>query len=1037
MKPQIIIPALFCLLLFMSPATAQNATGALSGVVRDQNGDVIEGVEVKVLNVATSQTREVATGRDGAFYVPVLPPGTYSVTLFRDGFAPLEITGVALGVGEERAFRVELKIGTVREQVTVVGEAAAVNDAPGAVTTLERKFTDSLPLNGRSLQRAFNLLPGAVVVPTLNGGQFSVNGQRANANYFMVDGAGGNIGVSQTNRPGQATAGSLPPVTATGGTQGLITTDALEAVYVQTSTYSAQYGRQPGAQVSYISRAGANRFTGGLFEYHRPRRLEANSWFANRFNQPNAALRLNQFGGSLGGPVWRGKAFFFLAYEGQRADLPAAGSENIFYVPPASLRANAHPHLRPVLNAYPLPNLPGIRTPAGGNNDLGVDYEGFIRPAVTPHTVNAGSLRLDYSLSGQASVFARYHHAPSHIETRLLSMLTRRDFNSRTLTVGGSWVREGTWTGDWRLNWSRVDGRGETGLDDFGGAAPLAASAVFPRFASLANYSATLAFPSGSENLFVGPVTRQAQRQINATGSLSRLLGRHTLQFGADYRYLFPRYEPAGEVGYSFNRFNDGTAFAAARFYQPFTLIFHNFSAFFDDTWRAKPRLTLNWGWRWEFVPPPRATGGRSLQAAENLDNPAQLRAAPAGTPLWQTCYGNVAPRFGVAWQISQKPGRESAIRGGAGLFYDLGTGVVGRLAASDLNTRLSFGGFAVPFPPTGTQLLPPSQNLNPPFAGEFFSRDLRLPYSAQWNVTFQQTLGANVFTAAYVASAGRRLLRVTTIPAPNAQFLNVNVTNNSAASSYHSLQAQFQRRLARGLQAIGSYTLAHSLDTTSDDSIPVFTAGQPADHDRGPSDFDVRHNLSGGLSYDLPQIRGPRFFRFLLQDWTLAALFKAQTAPPVNVLILRAIGNNSYEYRPDLLPGAELYLRDANAPGGRRLNPAAFTAAAATRQGSLGRNALRGLGLWEADAALRRSFNLPKKASLQISAELYNALNHPNFAAPNNLLGAVSGGMLFRNETFGQSSGTLRNALSANGATPFFQIGGPRALQVSVRLSF
>jgi hypothetical protein len=1012
---------------------AQTGGSALSGVVRDQNGDVIPDVQVKVLNLATSQTRETVTGRDGSFYVPVLPPGRYAVTLFHNGFAPLEITDIELGVGEERAFRVEMRVGGLREEVTVISNpTAAVRDDPALTTTLDQKFTSSLPLNGRSLQAVLTLTPGFVVAPGGAPGQFNVNGQRANANYFMVDGVSANVG----NQSTQGIAGSLPPVSSLGGTQSLITADELEAVWLQTSTYSAQYGRQPGAQIAFVSRAGSNRFHGNAFGYHRPRRLEANSWFANRFDQPHAALHLNQFGGSLGGPFRAGKAFFFFAYEGQRANVP--GREQLFYVPPANLRETAHPNTRPVLRAYPLPNLPQLRFPAGGNGDLQTDYEGYFRPSVEPFSTDAASLRLDYNLTNRFNLFARYHHAPSHIEQRRLSMLSQRDFRARTLTLGGNLVVEGRWTGDWRVNLSDVEARGDTIPDNFGGAVPLAQNLAFPQFAGPASYRSNIFLPAGAEALALGSDGSRKQRQLNAVANAGRIYQRHLLQAGFDYRRLSPSFAPAGFVGYNFTRFNNGTVFASARSFEPFTLIFHNFSAYLDETWRKSSRLTLSLGLRWELVTPPRANGVTPLLAAANAENPRLLDYAPAGAKLWQTRYGNFAPRFGVAYQLSQTPGRETVVRGAFGLFYDLGLGAVADLASTDVYTRQSFGGLSTPFPPSGNQLPPPNRSLNEPLAGAFFSPRLLLPYTAQWNATLQRALGAaNNFTLAYVAAAGRRLLRPVTVEIPNERFQSVTLTDNSAFSSFHSLQTQFQRRLARGLQAFGSYTLAHSLDNASDDSAPLFPAGQPAANDKGSSDFDARHNVSAALSYDFPTLWKKRFISYLWRDWTLGAVCKAQSALPVNVRILRAINNYQYEFRPDTVNGAALYLNDRDAPGGRRLNPAAFTATPATRQGTLGRNVARGFGVWEADFALRRLFNLSEKVSLQFSAEVFNAFNRPNFNRPNYLLGAVSNGAFFPDQTFGQATGTFRNSLAVNGITPFFQIGGPRSMQFSARVNF
>jgi hypothetical protein len=290
--------------------------------------------------------------------------------------------------------------------------------------------------------------------------------------------------------------------------------------------------------------------------------------------------------------------------------------------------------------------------------------------------------------------------------------------------------------------------------------------------------------------------------------------------------------------------------------------------------------------------------------------------------------------------------------------------------------------------------------------------------------------------TVSYVGAAGRRLLRKEVLRGasiPNPNFTQVVVTRNAATSDYDALQLQFQRRLSGGLQALASYTWSHSIDIASADSaFNGSTTKIDPIIDRGSADFDVRHSFSAAATYDVPGASVNRLLETLLRNWSVDAIFRARTATPVTVGVSRPLfGVPAVGTRADLVPGVPLYIHDPTVAGDKRLNPAAFSVPPATRQGTLGRNSLRGFPLTQLDCSFRRKFQLREQFNLQLRADLFNAFNHPNFGAPVGLLS---------DPLFGQSTRMLGRELGAGGdgsLSPLYQIGGPRSIQLALKLQF
>src|SRR5258707_11117972 len=258
----------------------------VTGLVTDPNGRSVPGVTVLITNLSTNVVSRTVTNDQGIYRVPSLQPGIYRMTLDKDGFKSVVKSGIELHVQDVASINFELQIGSVTETVTVEAGGLVLNTTDGTVSTVvDRQFAENLPLNGRSFQTLIQMTPGVVLTAAnvTDAGQFSVNGQRADANYWMVDGVSANIGVSATGS-GSGLAGGLGSFSAQGGTNGLVSVDALQEFRIQTSTYAPEFGRTPGAQISIVTRSGANQFHGTAFDYLRNDALDANDWFAD-FNK--------------------------------------------------------------------------------------------------------------------------------------------------------------------------------------------------------------------------------------------------------------------------------------------------------------------------------------------------------------------------------------------------------------------------------------------------------------------------------------------------------------------------------------------------------------------------------------------------------------------------------------------------------------------------------------------------------------------------------------------------------------------------------
>ena len=1009
---------------------AQTANGIISGIVLDPGGRAIPGAEVLIVNDATGITYPGATNAEGIYAIPNLPPGSYRMQVAKNGFKALIKPDIVLHVEDALAINFTLSIGAASEIVTVQGGAPLINSQSGSVgTVIDHTFVENLPLNGRSFNGLLQLTPGVVVAPanSYSTGQFSITGQRSSGNNLLVDGVSANFGVSPNSAVGTS-GGAAQAFSALGGTSSLVSVEALAEFRIETSSFAPEFGRSPGGQIMLRTRAGGNSFHGGLYQYFRNDLLDANNWFANHSGQRRAAERHNDFGGFLGGRIVPDRTFFFVSYEGARLRQP---NTRVVEVPSAYARSVANPEEASFLDAYPLPDdtsvIPNAYTaPFSGNYS-------------NPSTLDAGSIRTDHTFNSRFSIFGRYNEAPSATASRNnnLSDVDTIQVGTRTLTAGAEMGLSTVLNNSLRGNYSIQKSSLVSTLDSFGGAKPPSADVLSPVPLDVgSSYIFFTTFDTGS--FIVGPQARNRSGQLDFADDLTVVRGTHQLKFGADYRAIDLTLDPfqSGLFYYVSSVQNFlGTGEADEGIYAESAkraeFLFQSTSLYAQDTWTITPRLTLTYGVRWELSPAPSGRNGTTLASWEHVNDPANLALAPSGTPLWSTTYDNLAPRFGVAYSLTKNRGL--VVRAGGGIFYDLGSDAAGYLGSTYPNTAANF------FPPASLPLSDASGYIvpistEPPYpstgtAG--YAPDLKLPRSYQWNVALEKSLGGQqTVSVTYVGQAGRNLLRQEGLNQPNANFLGpFLLTSNVARSNYNSLEVQFRRPVVNGLQILLNYTYSHSLDNASDDTVEATAISSSvisAARDYSSSTFDVRHSLSGAVNYALPEVRKQRVLSVFTRGWSVDGVVVARSGLPFNAVVLTTTIGGAY-VRPNLIAGQSLWLADPHAGGGRSLNAAAFAVPTAGLQGTEGRNDIEGFGLTQVDASLSRKLSITDKVHLQFRTDAFNLVNHPNFTNPPGYVGLGS--------QFLQSQSMLNQGLG--GLNPLFQEGGPRSLQLSLKLSF
>ncbi len=1029
-------------LLVLPPLYAQVATGDILGAVSDTTGAAIPNASVRIENTGTHALRSTQSGGDGSYTFTLLQPGTYKVTVSMAGFKSFVNPGLVLAAGDRARVDAPLQIGEMNQTVEVTAEPSALQtDSTNVGSSIEARAISDLPLNGRNVFGLVQVAPGvnAGSPNSLTSGtrpddrrqssSVSANGQYELLNNNLLDGLDNNERY-----------------------KGLIlvrpSVEAIQQVRVDTNTYTAEVGRTAGAAVTILTKSGTNQFHGSLYEFLRNDVTDARNFFARTSTLPHKPeLRQNQFGGSIGGPIFHNRTFFFADLEEFR-QVDATGTVYTSTVP--TLYEEQHPGdlsdvggpivsvIEPTALGYfklfPAPNQAGT----GFTPGVSVPRNNFLYDPARVQNSTLGDLRIDQHFGQNDVLFGRYSYNKvttyvpgqlpavnnvqaggtafglfpgnsaitvhngqlnySHIFSPHLLLELRVGYtlflNNVTPLNFGSNLNQNAAYSIPNAN-SCLDCSGLAPITPGPGYAALGDAAFLPILLTEGNYqyAGDFTFTHGSHTIKAGGAL--IRRQVS---NLQQNFGKPIISFSG----------ATPQVGLS--HFFAGAPFTYQR--QGLTLRPHDStwepSVYIQDDWRARSNLTFNLGLRYDTFTAPREKNGYNSDLNLGTGN---LVISPTGGI--KTDHANLAPRFGFADTLRPN----LVVRGGFGLsFYasDIQNAFVLLNPPYSFATEtvastapVSAGVVAVPTPSI--------TNLSGSVAAKPFN--FKDAYVEQFNLLVQQDLHGNVITVGYVGELGRHLAAQipnlqnprpsgsATIPSQvySAELPNVNTIQyfgDFASSSYNSLQTSFERRLSHGLTLNANYTLAHALDDTNNQSTNGEAAyglqpTQISTYDYGNSLLDIRNRIAVTADYAIPFHGSGRLMRAALGDWQVNALSFWQTGAPIS--ISSGVTQNGRAYinlpavttdRPDRIASPYLSNPGLTTP---YFNIAAFARQPLGAAGNAGRNFIHGPHQRRTDLSLFKTFPIRNEVSAQFRAEVFNLSNTPNFAQPSGQIASYS----------------------------------------------
>jgi len=992
-------------------AHAQVDRSAVSGTVVDEAGKAIPGVHILAIETARGLRRECVSSGDGSYAVPDLPVGSYTLSFEHTGFAALTYTGVLQTVDRTRTLNAVLHVQGGSEQVRVSDVAAEINQSSDALgARIEPKQVQQLPLNGRNWSTLTALVPGAIDTGGSNQRSIRFAGRGLDDNNFTYDGVDATNIVNQAQQPFVRLA---------------IPTGSIQEFRVDTMLFTAEQGSTPGGQVAVVSRTGANAFHGNLLEFLRNDKLDAREPVDN-LNPSKQPFHLNQFGGSIGGPIVRDRTFFFGIYEGLRQSL---GQTLPGYVPSEAFRAQvlaASPALAPVLAAYP----------HGG--DVVSGSNGLIARSVGEgrqlDTENSGMVRLDHRFSAADTANLRFNFDAACSSLPLAGGGTyasdRQEVTSRPVNgvIESLHLFSPAWVNETKFGFNRGN--------------------VYTTNVSSLGLPYSVAVP-GLTTLNTNQYKIGVGNSFSWIDNLTWVHGQHTVKFGGEVRriQLNQGNTASGAVTYASDAAFIANTVNAASYAAELpvnglrkTAVY----AFVQDEWKPRPEWTLNLGVRYSFFNRFNEVLGRAIPFDFATCGPAGF--CGAGAEFSKPRLLDVDPRIAVAWAPARF-GSRTVLRGGFGVYHG-----DGQLDDQNLPINNEVSRYAVSAA-TNAGLRFPVDPFFVAVAGTVSPRDMDRnrtdSYVTQWGASVQQAFAAGwVSTLSYDGSKGTDLLRTSYInlldPLTRTReytgFNQVEYRGNNNSSSFNAFVAQLRRSFANGLLFGANYEYAHEIDQDA-------AGGGDSDFPQNPScfacerasgDFDARHVFSGNVVYAVPYGRGQAFgnqagvLSAVLGNWELSNITSARTGLPVNVTIDRsstysagspmgvATGYTTNQ-RPNRVPGVSL-----TPPGGSAIhgwiNPAAFAPVTGGGYGNAGRNTVRAPSLWQADLGVAKNIPLTESAQLQFRSEFFNLFNRAQYGPP--AADFSSGAGVF---------GVITNPVN----TSPVGTGTPRQIQFLLRLEF
>jgi hypothetical protein len=992
-------------------AFAQLDTGTIEGTVRDTTGAVIPNAAIVVTNQGTQRTIHVTASGLGTFSVASLPVGIYRVSASYKGFNVENVIGVPLNASESHRVDVVLRAGGEAATVTVQANQMQVNTLSADLgTTIDAARVANLPLNGRDFTDLLALVPGSVTSGQF--GQTSLGGAETSfaGINILLDGA------DATRIDTNATSMQL------GRGDARITrasVDSIAEFHVLQGNFSAEYGRSIGDVVNVITKSGSNNFHGEMFDFIRNDAFDARNYFATPGSK--TPLRLNQFGGNLGGPVVHDKVFFFADYEGVRQTIT---NTTIYDVLNAANRALFVPSMQPVVAAIPIGNLgPDPTDPA--------DFDLYSANLIDTLREDTGSVRVDWNPSERNKFYVRYNIGDSYTNTTYgpaVGQTAPTPAVTQFLKVSNTHIFSPSLSNEagFGINSDHVESYGG------GGNFPVLAVSCFYCDFGVGPGPATFA-------------SIRPQTSYQYLDTLTKIRGRQLMKAGLDIRHN----DSDEELGLqeflsygSISDFENNNGFAFSTLGNPMTRIRNtNYDFFFQDDISLTRRLTVNLGLRYEYNTVLHEKNGQIA----NFDIATQT-VGKLGAPLYQPDYDNFAPRIGFSWDPYGRG--KTVVRGGFGVFYNPQlTGAVLSLT-DNTSSNISVNVFQELF---GTVSCSPGFPLSYPVASvptctpqvrnvDEFDPHTRDSYAYHYSLGMQQQVAPNtVLEVTYDANRGLKL------PA-GAAFAGLEENNENSYTGAYPLSTTYanERLLGDYLDSkynsmqvalrTNTHLLTSDLNYTwaseFDDTVSVFgafvspTSPQP---DFSHGDTDIRNNFTADAYFHAPTI--PRVPRALGAGWDIGAIASARSGFPVNITT-NVANDEGTPQRPELLPGKSLSALDTGTGGPNnqfnasifKTAPGTADASTATTEGtdSLGnipRDAGRAPKFAQVDLSFMKRTPIGGKWSTELRADLFNIANHPNFANPDGIL---------TDPTFGDSLSTINQTIG---------IGSSRQVQFSLKI--
>ncbi|MFN7914882.1 MAG: TonB-dependent receptor [Vicinamibacterales bacterium] len=1063
----VVAAVLFALLPSLAAAQAD---GRISGTVRDSSNAFVAGATVTVKNEKTGESRAALSNDQGFFVVSPLKPATYTVSAEKPGFAGIEYTAMPLAVGQELALDFEFRPAGVQENVTVIATAPVLDISSARIgANVSEREVQNLPVNGRQMSQLMLQAPGSQNAGDGTWQDIRFSGRANEQNVIKYDGVEGSAIVDAS--PGNANGENKTPFKLQASLENV------QEFRVESSGYAAEFGTGTGGQVSVITKSGGNAYRGSLFEYVRSDRMDARNYFdAIRATDgsiqsagPKSSLTQNQFGGSVGGPLMKNRAFFFGSYEGYRLD---AGKNFVEAVPSAAAWARAVPAIAALRSGFTAPGavvIPGAST----NADLDI-----VQLQDVQHVKeNAYSARLDYRISSNWSAYTRVFHDqgtntdPVGVTGKQLYM--KANPSNAVVNLQGLL---GTSVNEFKFGYNaaptRIGANTSAGFENIN----LSLSGTVANSGIAGQGSSTgLATPGGLVRVNSAGNGRSAPYDpysLTFADTLSRTAGTHLMKIGADARFIRMATDQQGGITYTFANLTGFLAntptsiqyFGDLSEPSPFNngasgmkhTVQNYFVAFAQDEWRVAPSFTLSYGVRYDYYTPLRERDNRIVKF--NIDTG---RIDPNTTPFLTMKKNNIQPRVSATWM----PTSTTVVKAGGGIFVGPGQteDQLQPVEAERISTTLTSGSLLA-FPVDANALRANFINnpTNRSYQPRAYANEYTLPekvYSE--TVSVQQELpGGMAATVAYVGSQGRNLFlrsianrtvgvqtngaaagtqvrefdlvtcangttgtgilcNGSSIASIQRPYAEIDYKTSGGHDSYNGMQLSLTRRSANGLVLNGQYTLGYSKGNTGG-SNEAITASNNAraiddfDFDYGYNNFDVRHTYNVSALYTLP---GKGIFT---GGWSVGGILNGRSGLPINV----TIGRNDIVY----VDGA----------GNAFLNPAADRTAVVNTPGGGASRATRrpdvvpGVDPFIKDGGLLflnpAAFTAPKPGTFGNLQR--NALHGPAFRQVDMVVakrvpfGRTSGEFrvevfnLFNTTNFTNPPSTLANALPSNSLT-------------------